>query len=1048
MRRFATRLCSFALLGVLFLAGPLSPARATITATSGTASVSPVNPSTWTSSTTGYIGYTASGTVTVDGGSDLLSLYGYIGYNAGASGRVTVDGAGSTWVNGRDLYVGSSGSATLNISNGGSVSAGRTTYVYGAGSTGTINFGPGGGTLTTMSLQAAATALTGTGTINTKGLVSDVSLTFDGTGVGAGTFGTMGTVTVDMSATTGNGDLGVGYVGTSTVMVQNGAKVYSGHGYIGYNAGSAGTVAVSGAGATWTNSSSLYVGSSGSGTLCISNGGSISNGGTSVGYNAGSVGAMIVDGVGSVVTNVGSTDVGWSGTGTLSIVNGGSVIDGNEGSIGYQSGSAGTVTVDGAGSTWTCNHGGSFQIGYGGTGTLNVLGGGAVLFPAGNVWVADQPGSAGAIHFGPGGGTVTTRILHVSPSQLTGTGTISTKGLITDADLTFDSTHGARQTIPINGGSITMNIDLSNPSDGANFGLGYRGNGSAVIRDGITVNSGSGFLGYNAGSSGAVTVDGAGSTWSTTYGFLVGYNGKGTLIASNGGRIGSSSCRGYIGELAGSEGTVTVDGAGSKWLCDGGELLVGNSGNGILNITNGGYVESTHYANKFSVACGTNSKGTVRVDGAGSMLFVPARYFTIGAGGQANLSITNGGTVSSPDADLAGGSSSSCIVTVEGVGSKWTDNGHLAVGEGGTAVMNISGGGSVGNSFGYIGYYPGSLGKVGVTGPGSMWTSSYALYVGYHGTGTLNVTNGGTVSNSNGCLGCFSGSPGAVRVDGGGSRWTNGGYLLVGGSGSGTVSISGGGAVTTTGSVSINSSSLLAIDVGGGSSLGVSGSAGTITNSGKIRFLAGAGVAAGSIWSPISAGTWGGTGTYQAVGGTWSGSTHQFTVSDVQSGMAGGSVTIDLGQKQRILVSGGPSGWALGGSFLMKTSPSPLTFTATPISDGPLAGLGGLLDPGDGVLGGWTLSATGSYAAGDPAYLSFGVGGGESLGDLSVWQYANGTWAKYDAFDLTYDQTYASFTVTGMGTYAVAGLAVPEPAAVALLAVGAVGLGWWARRRR
>ena len=64
------------------------------------------------------------------------------------------------------------GSGMLSITNGGSVSAAGATYVgSGAGSTGVIEFGSNGGTLTTQSLYALPSQLTGTGTINTCGLV-------------------------------------------------------------------------------------------------------------------------------------------------------------------------------------------------------------------------------------------------------------------------------------------------------------------------------------------------------------------------------------------------------------------------------------------------------------------------------------------------------------------------------------------------------------------------------------------------------------------------------------------------------------------------------------------------------------------------------------------------------------------------------------------------------------------------------------------------------------------------------------------------------------
>jgi len=59
-------------------------------------------------------------------------------------------------------------------------------------------------------------------------------------------------------------------------------------------------------------------------------------------------------------------------------------------------------------------------------------------------------GSTGAINFGTNGGTLTTGSLAASPSQLTGTGTINTRGLVSDLDLVFDSSASLNQTITFN----------------------------------------------------------------------------------------------------------------------------------------------------------------------------------------------------------------------------------------------------------------------------------------------------------------------------------------------------------------------------------------------------------------------------------------------------------------------------------------------------------------------------------------------------------------------------------------------------------------------
>ena len=99
----------------------------------------------------------------------------------------------------------------------------------------------------------------------------------------------------------------------------------------------------------------------------------------------------------------------------------------------------------------------------------------------------------------------------------------------------------------------------------------------------------------------------------------------------------------------------------------------------------------------------------------------------------------------------------------------------------------------------------------------------------------------------------------------------------------------------------------------------------------------------------------------------------------------------------------------------------------------------------------WRLefSANSGYTPGDPAYLSFDVGAGQSSDDLEAWQYNGNTWTAFPADDLTYDGNYASFTVTGLEGYAVTGIdVVPEPSTLALLAAGAIGLAGYGLHRR
>ena len=284
--------------------------------------------------------------------------------------------------------------------------------------------------------------------------------------------------------------------------------------------------------------------------------------------------------------------------------------------------------------------------------------------------------------------------------------------------------------------------------------------------------------------------------------------------------------------------------------------------------------------------------------------------------------------------------------TVDGSGSEWSNSGDLYVGSGGRGTLIITNGSCVndgGNA--YVAYNSSSYGAATVAGANSTWTNTGAMYVGIWGNGSLRVTNGGIVSDSTGYVGQYNtaaGANGLVTVVGANSRWVNSGNLYLGPRsytsypGGGTLIIAGGGAVTAA-SVSIaNSQSLLAVDVGSGSSLTVNAGTGAITNNGTVRVLAGANVPTGGTYTPISAGMWSGTGKFQAVGGTWDASNHQFIVSAIQTGAAGTQVSIDPSVMQRMLITDSTTQRVMGLSFLAASSSKEIDVLATTISGDPL----------------------------------------------------------------------------------------------------------------
>jgi T5SS/PEP-CTERM-associated repeat protein len=560
---------------------------------------------------------------------------------------------------------------------------------------------------------------------------------------------------------------------------------------------------------------------------------------------------------------------------------------------------------------------------------------------------------------------------------------------VTDGNLAFNSSHGTAQTLAL--GGVTVNLTQS--GSGA-LGVGYTGTGRLLISEGVNVASGTGYLGYHAGSTGTAAVSGTGTAWTSSGDIYVGNSGAGSLIVTGAGSVANASYA-YLGYNAGSSGSAAVSGTGAAWT-SGNTLYVGYNGSGSLSVTDGAAVSSGGGA----IGYNAGSDGTVIVAGK----------------------------------DL------------HGTAATWTSTGSFYVGNYGTGSLTIADGAGMSNTTGYVGRYAGAVGTVAVDGAGSVWTNSSNLCVGYNGTGKMSITGGGSVSNTRGYLGYSANSAGTVTVNGAGSTWTNSSNLYVGQTGTGKLTITGGGTVTAS-AVSIGTGSTLTADVGSGSSLKVGTSAnnwtGTITNNGTIRLAAGAGAAIGT-YTPITAGTWSDTaGTYQALGGNWDATAHTFTVNAAIQGLAGSLTEINLADNQRMLITDA-MGTSVGMGFLSGTGA--ISLTASAITGIELTSLQGLLGTGQIVLSGWDFSGVTGYS-GSPVYLSLYAGSGQSLSGLAIWHYDGDNWVRMALSDLGYDGTYASFTATDLSGWAVSGTApVPIPAAVWLLGPGLAGLGFVRKR--
>ena len=272
--------------------------------------------------------------------------------------------------------------------------------------------------------------------------------------------------------------------------------------------------------------SRLFVGASSGGTLNVLPGASVSSTGVSIGGSAGGIGIVNIDGTGAAWVDADSVniDVGGNGTGTLNVLNGGTFTQTGAGitRLGANAGATGMAMIDGPGSTWTNSQ--NFNVGLSGTGFLSITNG----------------------------------------------------GRMTNLSTVLGFLAGSSGTVVVDGTDSTL--------EDVGFGVfvGRDGDGTMTVSGGGTVTSLNGFLGANPGSSGTVTVDGAGSNWTNSDNLFVGEDSEGTLIVSGGGRV--SNVDGFIGPNLGSSGTVTVNGADSLWDV-GGDLTVGGDGVALLTLT-------------------------------------------------------------------------------------------------------------------------------------------------------------------------------------------------------------------------------------------------------------------------------------------------------------------------------------------------------------------------------------------------------------------------------------------------------------------------------
>lgn len=471
-----------------------------------------------------------------------------------------------------------------------------------------------------------------------------------------------------------------------------------------------------------------------------------------------------------------------------------------------RNGATGEATVTG-GAVWTITPGTSgsdageamLSVGRntGGTGTLNIVSGGRVL-------VQDTGTNTGDDGMQIGG----------TGEHANGTGNVLVSGA------------GSQLSIRSSAATAYLNVGRN----------GTSASGTLRILDGGTVELRSGaidaYMGVGrGGAQGTLVVSGAGSALSLSgqrfTSLDIGNTGTGTGSITSGGAVtltGANGANVTLGRGAGNQGTLTVNGTGSRLALTGTGTLdqsiilqVGRAGTGTLWVEQGGAVtvDAGQTIAGVQIAREAGSTGTVVVTGTGSSLSVNGSgavaesgpFFQVGRGGTGYLNVLDGASLTfntgAPiNASLTIGGTPTVTGTgamlVSGTGSTVTvggDSAAVVVGGNGTGTLAVTEGARLSTLDLSVGYTAGSTGTMVVTSGGSVRLSGTdsrngegaQAGIGQAGTGSLTMTGGGTLTidtsgGPNGGLfvGVESGGRGSVLLSGGGTVLDAGSELGVG----------------------------------------------------------------------------------------------------------------------------------------------------------------------------------------------------------------------------------------------------------------------------
>lgn len=540
-----------------------------------------------------------------------------IGDQAGSLGTVTLTGAGTALnATGGAIYVATAGRGSLNLGDGATATASDVVSIGDqAGSLGAVSLTGQGTKLTagnTMYVGASGDGSLSMGNGAAASIAGDVSLGDQAGGRGTATLAGQGTTL------TADGRLHVGASGTGALTMSDGASVSAGSVDVGSQAGSGGTIELSGLGTSLAASDILYVGNSGDGKLTLRDGASASAGGTvRIGEDAGSTGTVSLTGTGTMLSASDRLAVGNFGNGTLSILDGAKVDVFGLVGVGTESTSQGTLTISGQDSALTTT--GPLAVGTGGIGSMTISDG-ATASSDGLIYVGVRPGGQGTVSLsGQGstlsaGSTVYFAFAGTANVNVESGATVATQGQVSIGELAGSSgivsVAGAGSSLTAGAGGLLV---------------GNLGSGVLTVSNGASVTSGEPIvLASQVGSQGELVIGSAAGTapgvagaveaptvnfgagtgkitfnhTDSAYAFAPGFSGSGSIDHLAGTTF-------FNGDGAAFAGTTTVQG---------GSLYVNQALGGTIGVQSGATLGGSGSVGALTVASG----GTVRPGAATS----------------------------------------------------------------------------------------------------------------------------------------------------------------------------------------------------------------------------------------------------------------------------------------------------------------------------------------------------------------------------------------------------------------------------------------------